>query len=214
MSTSEQAMVDRLKQVFVDPKLQGRMVDYVVRNKPLGWSRKSSAPYYKERYALELKGVLDEMMVDRQPRCYSYHDFLEQHGISKETLYLRVNQSERYLRDCLDPDRVYAKFLEQVSITRKRGVGVMLELLPEFRNSSSSDFVPRIVETQEEIPKWKQKMDEFLEDGEIGGSLHIQNLALSPDEISEVKLTLAGLKNIMSNITAHDIKLVKINYDA
>jgi len=34
---------------------------------------------------------------------------------------------------------------------------------------------------------------------------------LSPEEIADLKISMAGVKNVMCNITSYSIKMVKIN---
>jgi len=204
---------NRLKKIFVDPKHQAKIVDYLVHGKPSGWSRKSNAPYYREEYALQLKKVADQMMTDRQDVFYPYDDYLEQYGISRETLYLRINQSKRYLLEQLDPDHIYARFFERVRIERERGVGIMIRFIPEFRDGPS-DFKPRTIEPVEQKYKWQKDMDIWLEESNPGDEpFYKDKLALSPEEITALKIQLKTLSNVLSSITVHTIKLVKINVD-
>lgn len=204
---------ERLKKIFKDPVQQAKVVDHVVHNKPLGWSRRSNAPYFKEEYALQLKEVVDQMLIDRQDVCYSYDDYLKHYGIARETLYLRINQSKRYLLEFLDPDKIYAKFFERAQINRERGIGVTIKFIPEFR-SGESDFKPRAIEPPEQKAKWQKEMERWLEESEPGDDpFYKDKLALSPEEIGTIKLQLRPLVNVLASITAHTIKLVKINVE-
>jgi len=210
---SQETFDDKLKRVFVDPKVQAAVVDQVIRKKPKGWGRHSNAPYYSEVYGKQLQVVVDAMMIDRQPRCYFYDEYLKKHGVSKETLYLRVNQSRLWLLEQMDPDGRYTKFFSLVEIHRERGVGVIIRYKPEFQDGDDSDFAPRTVLPVNEMPRWKKEVDEFLENASAGDKKHIDKLALSPDDILQLKIQLAGLKDVISNITAFEIKLVKINLE-
>lgn len=204
---------ERLKQVFSNPQTTAAVADVLVRNKPPGWSRRSCAPYYKERFALEMKECLDGMMVDRKDRVFMYDDFLKKHNISKESLYLRVNQSLRYLLENMDDDdHTYGRFTEMISITRERNVGVCIRFIPEFRDGNVSDFKPSAVIPKDEAPKWKQRIDDFLEDGEIGKPLLIDNLCLTPEEIATMKASFGGVRGLIYNVTSKSIKVIKTNY--
>lgn len=211
--TSKQKVEERLKQVFANPQTAAAVADVLVRNKPPGWSRRSCAPYYKERYALEMKDVLDGMMADRKDRVYRYDEFLAKFGVSKESLYLRVNQSLRYLLENMDDDdHTYGRFQEMITITRERNIGICIRFIPEFREGDISNFKPESVRPKDEAPKWKQRIDDYLEDGEVGQPLLVDNLCLTPDEIATMKASFGGVKGLIYNVTSKSIKLVKTNY--
>lgn len=179
------------------------------QDKPAGWGRRSSASYYNEVYAEQSKKVLDEMMIDRKDRLFSYGAWPH---LSAQSVYLRVNQSLRFLVDHADKDGVYRKFLSMISITRERNLGVKLTFIEEFRNGPGSTFAPTIVVPSSDVAKWKQRMETWLEDSEPGEApFVVNNLLLSPDEIKDLKLEFAGLKSVLASISATSVKLIKIN---
>ena len=96
-------------------------------------------------------------------------------------------------------------------IKKERTVGIRIEFIPEFRNSNVSDFKPIAVIAKEETPIWKDELDDFLENGAVGKPFMRDKLALTADEIRDLKISFAGLKNVMSSITAHSIKVIKTN---
>jgi len=204
---------EKLKKIFVNPEHQAKVVDILVNNKPRNWSRRSNAPYYREVYALEVKAVIDRMLVDRLDSCYDYEHF-KKIGMNRDTVYTRVYQGIRYLLDNLDTeDHKYARFMEMVRLERDRGVGVVLRFIPEFREANVSSFTPTKVIPKEKVPQWKDDITEYLEKGEAGKPLFIDKLALTTEEINDIKLSLHGLKGVISNITAHSIKIIKTNYE-
>lgn len=200
----------RINQIFVNPKTASAVVDLVVRKKPPGWGKRSQAPYYKERFGLEMKDVFDSMMSDRQDRVYSLEKFP---NMSVQSIYLRVNQSVRYLLEMLDsPEKKYGRFYEMLSITRERGLGVRISIIPEFRDADVSNFKPTVVIPKEQNPQWRQAVDDYLENAQIGDNpLHIENLALTADEIKDLKVSFAQLKGIIYSVTSYHIKIVKVN---
>lgn len=201
---------DKIKKVFLNPQLQRAVVEQAVSDKPKGWGRKSNAPYFKEIYGLQMRDVVSQMMSDRQPVLYDYDTYLQKYGYSKETLYLRVNQSLRYLTERLDPDDMFKNFMEMVDVTRERGLGVLMRIKPEFVHGPS-DFQPRPVELSAGEPKWKQSMDDWLENSTPESiPFHKEGLALNPEEIKKVELQLEPLVDVLKSITSHSIKLVKI----
>ncbi len=203
---------DILKQIFINPEVTARAVDLMVpsHTKPKGWSRRSNATYYREVYAHQIQPVIDEMMTDEKDRWYLYTTWAH---MSPQTIYLRINQSLRYLTDILDPEHKYAKFLEKVDIFRVRGKGILLTLKLEHRESTA-DFKPEVdlqVAPTTELPKWRQKMDTWLSKSKAGDKpLIIEGLMLSPDEIKNLKLEFVSIKNVMPSITSATIKLIKV----
>jgi len=205
MSQPENAIRD----FFRDPNVAKSVIDMVVRKKPIGWSRRSNAPYYKRCHALELKSVVDEMLTTREDQVYFYKDYP---NMSANTLYLRVNQSLRFLLDFLDTDEAqYAKWSEMVNITKERGTGVRISFDDEFRNSAVSTFKPHAITSKGNTPTWKQDVDDYLENIKRVQPLHIPGLCLSPDEMTTLRDSLRPLKGIIFYITSAEIKILKVN---
>lgn len=199
----------RIQKIFADPQVQSEVVDIVVRNKPPGWSRKSQAPYYNERYALQLKDTLDAMMASKQDAVYSFSKFP---GKSINAIYARVNQSVGFLRRYMDPTKKYSNFLDIVNIRRDSKVGVLLEIKEEFRQGNDDNFKAQLIQPKSAKPIWKAQVDEFLENATPESKpLLIENLALAPDEITELKIQLHGLSSVISSVTTHSIKIIKVN---
>jgi len=206
--TPEETATNSIKDFFKNPQVSKAVVDMVVRNRPVGWSRRSNAPYYKEVYALGLKVQIDSMLSDRKDRIFRYDQF-PQH--SKETLYLRINQALRYLLDNLDDaNKTYAKWNEMVAVTRERGLGIRISYRPEFRESGLGTFVSVPVESKSTVPLWKQRVDDYLEDGIAGDKpLHLTGLCLTSEQLVDLKTSLKGLSGVMSSVDAHEIKIIK-----
>lgn len=210
-NSPEEQMAARLKSIFTDKEVQKKMVETVVHNKPIGWSRHSQATYYKEPYALQLKKILDDMMATGKEFCFGYDWFEKTFGLGRDTLYLRVYQSKRYLLEKLDPDNIYKRFCEdKIEISRERGKGVTLRFRQAYQQGGP-DFTPVEVMPESEEPRWKQKMNAWLESDDTA-PFSQTNIILSPEEIAAIEIQLSSLGDrIMSSITAHSIKLIKRN---
>ena len=207
---SEDAVKEAIKSIFVAPEVVAKVVETVVPGKrPAGWSRKSNATYYNEHCALQLKQVLDAMSVDRQDRIYRYDEWKH---LSPTTVYIRINQSLNYLLDRLDPDKKYKDMCQRICIRRSRQHnGVVIQFLEEYRATDTSSFLPSAVIPNAQAPKWKDKMEKWIEESVPGDKPFVQeNLMLSNDDIRELKLQFAGVKNIAASITARSVKLIKI----
>jgi len=194
---------------FKDPSVAKAVTDMVVRKKPMGWSRRSNTAYFKEPYALALKEVIDEMLRTREDQIYFYKDFP---NVSRTTLYQKINMSLRYLLEFLDtPDRLYARWNEMVVIKQEAGVGVAIRFIPALKDGIVADFKPKAVLPKAEVPSWKQKIDDYLEDARLTKPLHLDKLALTPDEMQQIKDSLSQLRGIVFVIRAYEIKIIKTN---
>lgn len=196
------SIVEAFKEVVNVPSVKQSIL-MKSRKRPRGWRPTSNSPYYKERFGLEFKAVLDAMMVDSKDREYRYKDFTT---MSHKSLYLRVNQSKLYLLEELDPDKQYARFCEMTTITRET-TGIRISLCRDMREGAPS-FVPSIVESDDSY-LWKDSMQDFLNDPEKRGVWEQCNLSLSQDEIDTWSLSLNGLAGIAAIVRSDKIKIVK-----
>lgn len=214
---AQDKLEDRLKKVFNDPATQAAVVDAVVTNKPAGWSRRSVAPYYKEKYARRLKPVIDEMMQDGKPVVYDYKEVKDKLNISKSTLYLLINQSMHYLVDKMDTeDKRYAKFCETLTIHQERNVGVVLRIDVGFAGEDENALMPKKITYQVDAPKWKEELLSYLENAKPGDKpFHKDGLCLNVDEIAQLKQAFAPLgESILFSLTSYSIKVIKVNKSA
>lgn len=104
--------------------------------KPKNWGRRTNAPYFRERYALELRAILDGMLLEYEHGTHSnkifrYIDYPE---LSHNSLYLKINQSKLYLLEVLDDDKKYFRFFQLIAIKRYRNKGVVLEYAEDAKN--------------------------------------------------------------------------------
>lgn len=216
--TTNEEIARRLQQVFVNPDVAAKVVEAIVpSNKPKGWSHKASAPYFKEIYGQQMKDIFDALIANpNQDFMYDYKTYA-QYGLSSTTTYLRVNQSIRYLLEKMDPDGKYQKFYhEKILIKKERNVGVRICVLPEFRVQTVAEHLAaRAVIPKFEGPAWRKKMEDWLEKAQPGDKPFVQEgLALTPEEIQELKDTFIGVRGFICNITSFSIKIVPINEDA
>lgn len=207
---------DKMKKVFMNPTVQNAVVDAIVTNRPAGWGRRSIAPYFKEKYGLEMKKVIDDMMQDGQPVLFEYEEFQRKFGQSPETLYLRINQSLRYLMEKLDDsDKTYGRFVERLHVFKKRRVGIIMELAPTLTGDTKFDLTPKKIEPTTSEPKWKEELQQYLETAQPGAAPFLrEKLCLNPEEIQQVKDSLAPLGNsVLHSVTSYSIKVIRVNGD-
>ena len=200
----------RFKDVIPDSHTASKVVDLIVHNRPQGWSRKSNATYYKDKYAKQLKEVADEMIANNKERCFRYKTWCnEDTGMTENTLYTRINQSIRYLIDFLDtPEHKYAQWYENVNITRDRGVGVVIKFIVGM--SGADSFKPDEVQPKENTPVWKQQMDDWLE-GDSSRPFCVEGLTLTPQEIVDLTTDLDKLSNVQASVKSESVKIIRVN---
>ena len=206
----EEAIKKKLEAIFPSPEVASKVVDLVVKgSKPDGWSRHSNAPYYKKEYAESIRKSIDKMLESGTDIVYRYDVFCVNTGVSKETLYLRINQSIRYLVERMDTaDNKYKNWYEAVNVTRERGVGIVIRFVAGL-HEAGSNFEPEVLVPVAQQPVWKQRMYNWLESDREKPFIQ-EGLALSPDDITQLKLELHGLKTILASVSAATIKIVGV----
>lgn len=173
------------------------------------YSRLSNLSYYRERFALELKVVVDKMMEDGIPMEYSYEDFCTgKDAVTKNTLYLKIHQAKMFLIDNLDPDNKYKQFLAKsnFAITRERS-GIRLSITTDLTKSIST---PSPVSMDEKVEEWKVKVDKYLEEATVDTpALHLTGLSLSQEEILGLNESMVTVPDVLAVVTHKEIKIKK-----
>lgn len=209
MSTEQQQSTnDAIKQLFNNPRVQAKFVEEVVGDKPNGWSRKSNATYYKPEYGEQLRVVYDMMVKKREdgdlsPQIWHYADY----KCGRNTLYLRINQSIRYLCDRLDtPEHKYAKIRDRIRVEKLHNIGIKMSWVDV---DEQSVMIPRKLDPQHTKPVWMKKVERFVTESEPGGEPFFEkDLALSPEDIMTLKTALAQVPQFIHSITSFSIKII------
>ena len=213
MSKEEQdnQLANHIAQAFPCPSIASRVVSVVVSKRPIGASTRSHYPYYKECYAKEIKPFIDGMIENKGDIVYDFATWCtEETGISKDTLYFRVHQSIRYLVERMDtPDRKYQQWRETIEFFRKKDVGIIISYRKGL--NTGDGLVPRFIQPNTQMPKWRERLDKWLENDEDMEPFNVENLALDQVEIRQLKIELAGIKTIMADIQCGHIKILKTN---
>ena len=202
--------------------------------RPLTWSKRANVPYYKARYALEIKHIFDEMILaaedgDKEPRIIKYVDYPE---VSHTTLYLKINQSLLYLLEKMDEAGIYSNFRQLVQISRVRSVGIKFSLVHALDNKPLSAFkissanipkekpLERIREVISDTPKvleapnlnedWKAALHAFVEKAEPGQTFKSNNLSLTMEDGEYIKQMIPDDKCIIYKASAESLFLLKL----
>ena len=202
-----QALIEQVRTMIKSVKEPPKKSVY---NKPAHWSYKSNAPYYRPVFGEVMKRVFDLILETGQPQVYYYKDHKT---ISASTLYLRVVQGRNYLLDHLDDDKGTYRTLNQcVSITRERGVGIVIALrhdLLELQKASGNldGLMPKPLITS--ASEWKDRLDEWL-NGPKSHPFQVEGLILKPSDIEDLYLQLNDIPDITFKVDERSIKVVYI----
>lgn len=179
-----------------------------LRPKPLGKAK--NKPYYRQTYALEFREVFEEFMADKARRIYYYKDFPK---YSNNTLYLKIMQSREYLLDNLDPEGKYNLFDQCTYIHKKKGVGVIMEVLLDVLDQQlsvadnttliTSEFKPQKLNSNGD---WRDRLDKFLEgEPKYDEQFVADKIALGEEEQRQLEIELCQLDNIAYNISCSKV---------
>lgn len=206
-------MEDRVRSIFPNPELAAQVVDLCVHKRPRGWSRKSQAPYYKEIYAKQIKQDIDKMIESGLPICWRYSVWCtEASGVTQATLYTRINQSIRYLVEQMDSlEHKYKQWQEMTRLSRSGGLGggVVIEYIPGLREGAISNIHAETVLPIEQIPLWKRRLDDWIEDDRQTTPFVQEGLLLDEKQIFQLKIELSQLSSIQFSVKSDSVKVLK-----
>lgn len=212
MNDPDEEIKKRLGNIFPDARTASKVVDIVVQgtSRPVNWSRKSNAPYYKEMYAKQLKSEIDKMLSNGNDIVYRYSTWCTiETKMTTNTLYTRINQSIRYLIDHMDtPDHYYAKWYETVRVSREKEVGVIIRFIPGIRCGNLENFKADEIQPKEQMPRWRMNLEDWLESSDPKPFV-AENLALTPEEITLFKEQFSNITNVIASVTSASIKVIK-----
>ena len=197
---------------FPSGRIANKIINLVVHNKPLGVSRRSQYPYYKEQYAKWIKADIDKMIAEKEhnlPLVYDYKIFCTSDtNISEITLYARITQAARFLVEQMDDqESTYHKWYESVEISKNRKLGgVAIIWKSEF--AAGTNLRPRLSEPQQELPRWRKELNEWLE-GEQDEPFKRENLLLGKDVIAALMAEFEGVAGLFISLTPSSITFVK-----
>lgn len=203
-------------QLFPNPQIAARVVDALTSKRPPGWSHRSNATYYKKVYADEIYPLVKQMMSDGEDILYAYADFCTPDtGISKQSLYNRVNQSILYLKHHLKGEELEAfiQWDERTENHREPNVGIRINYiqgLGPVGGDSKPQPRPKSVSSALSTPAWMRRLNEWLEDNDNYNPFIKENLALSQSEIVDLKVRVSQLGNVQSSIESTHVRLIRL----
>lgn len=163
-------------------------------------------PYYKERYGRALQSVLDNMIVN--PKKDAFFEYKSFPRLAPSSVHNMICQSFQWLIDN-DTTNVYAHLRRQLNIC-KRATGILIRRLDKI--DANGLAMARLVDDEEviEMPKWRMRLQEFLDNGDVGTKLEIDDLNLTDAEVSYIKIQVQTVVNVRGVIEKGRIKLLKL----
>jgi hypothetical protein len=210
MSQEEQdkEVKEAVKNFFVDPRVAQRVVTLVTTKRPDGWSHRSTATYYTETYALEIKESIDYMISTGEDIVFRFETWCNSKtGYSVKTLYARINQSIRYLIDFLDTNGQYVKWFRSKKI-KNTGDSWTISFDKTLSAYAQGGLKPEFALPRQEIPNWERELYEWLESSK-SGTFSKTGLMLSKEKMLEIKTMLDKVSGIMKEINYSTIKIVR-----
>lgn len=172
---------------------------------------KTRAPYYKHKYALQLKTLLDQMIVDGQDRVLLYKDYP---NLTKTSLYNRINQSFQYVVNEMDaPDKTYS-ILKMTLIIKGERSGIRLAInLPQEESLIAHTNIPTEKKIDAVVAKIQSLITNFLED--INQNFFLcKDIALSHRQLKELEDFLnkrdSYTSKLLINAARKSIRIVKL----
>lgn len=206
---TDKEIKERLHTIFPDPQTASRVVDLVTtRKRPLNWSRKSNAPYYKEVFARQIQRDIDRMIETGEAIVYRYDRWCGETGMSEQTLYNRINQSIRFLLEVLYVgDTKYNPWYDKAKIERVSGLGIRVSYVVGLgvAENFSGDFIPQPTDK----PRWKLELDAWIESDSQRPFVK-EGLGLTPQQIEQLKVEL-NVEGIQASVTSASVKVIKVN---
>lgn len=207
----------RINEIFPNHAISSALVNLVVNKKPVGWGRKSVAPYYTKQCGEQMKQDIDKMLNENGCLVYEYKRFVHL-GISKKTLYQRLNQSIIYVIEQMDDEQqTYRKWYECVKLDKhSRSDAIVIDFHPGIRASFEggalkveAESTSGTIEIPNTMPAWRIEMEDFIENGKVGTTYMKDGLLLNKAEVDEFKKDFSEVKGLMFHVDFKTIKLVK-----
>lgn len=182
------------------PALRTKVLNQILgtTDKPPGFAATTTAAYYKEKYALVVKNLLDKHFVpqteDHRENLFYHRDHLK--GIQPRSLAILFNQAWQYLDDHLDPEGKYALLRAMIEV-QKLPNGVKLA----WKETAVSDAILNALEVPIKIDpskdhkrnSWRLRFEHFIDTAVDDQKFEEGSLALKPHDQEYIRDTLVQL---------------------
>lgn len=171
---------------------------------PPGWSKSSVASYYREKYALEVKILLDKIKLDRE---HDHKIRSNQFRTSRKTYYQKLTQGWLYLIDRLDPSGEYKELRKNICLKREKD-GIRFK----WALNEADDIELEAVEPEHKRDLWRTELQDFLNNVAIkdGQVLELNNLDLNTSELVEIQQLIDTIEGFyLLKLTKNRVQIAK-----
>jgi hypothetical protein len=212
-TTAQLSAIAALAAIKESPAVAAQFTKELMRSPGFSsiFQRRIKGPYYNVVRAMELKPILDDMLINHKPKLF----YVRRFRVDINTLRNRIFQSFKFLTE--DGDMLkefgtkYAELYKQVRIAREnKGTAEALISIRFYTDVC----VPLEAETgtdRKDQNNWKQDVDKYLEDASKTEPLHLTHLTLSDAEVESLDLSLGQLEGILANVSNNTIHIIKFN---
>jgi len=206
-NVSAEALVRNFEKILKNPEDQDAF-RRAISGKSSAWEYKHKGSYYKAKYALQFKEVVDGILKDGKARIYRYRDYPE--FSRPRSLYLKIVQSRAYLLDKLDSEGKYKLLCDAILLTTKYKVGIILSLQRDLLDGYDDDKFHKPDILGDEDDPWREQLDTYLSsEKKPEGKFEAKGLMLDDNEQRDLEIMLSGLANVSYRITQDKVLVVR-----
>lgn len=151
-------------------------------------------PYYKEKYALRIKTILDHIRETGEPMLIPVGDS------SFNTLRNMFNQALKFLMENMDEDGKYHELRTKLKVSENKNRGITISPRRE-----------KDILTGYPIKEWKEDFLNFLENAEPRDAFKRIGIPINLEDISWIEKQLEPLENkFITDLSVNAIIVVRI----
>jgi hypothetical protein len=203
-----QKLLEGILELMKDPngrRLFLRMITVAKMDnvRPVHWSKAANAPYYRQKYAEELRPTIDEIFETKKDRIFLYAEYP---NISRKTLQLKCFQAFDFLvREMDTPEAKYRTARENIIITKEKQ-GIRLS----WAEKSRLGLAEPVLNNNDAFLKLMRDVEKFVDEEPEGSVFERKDLQLSEDEIERLKLMTQSSISLRSIVEYNRIKILKL----
>lgn len=171
---------------------------------PIGWSKNSGTPYYKEKYGQRVKAILDVMATDETKDRVIDPVRMK---MTRESLKALITQGWLWLIDKHGKESTYAEMRERIRI-RMISDGVKLEWMHQNPIGGES-YIGEAQDKHVASLKWKVDLIEWIETGIDGSQFEKTGLNLTTEQMEYIRTLIDEVKDSACIVT-HVLKSNRI----
>ena len=201
-----------LKQALLDAPDKDALLNVLKKtlDPTSSWDNKSTAPYFKERYGLFVRDILDLMAAQpNEDRILLKSSF---RNLTKVSISLLINQGWLWLRKNADPDGKYSQLRQQIEVqTVSNGVRLTWKKDSITKKDLSQDIneISIPVAKKADSIKWKDDLTEFLEKAEENQVFDEKRLHLEDEDLAWIKQMIESSEGFyLIDLTSSRVKII------